>query len=123
MQEWISTETSVINMEEEVKNIFFLFFFVFTTTFLSGSSSNTCSEEYRGERAFSEPESRAVRDFITSRKSSMVMYLSFHSWGQMVLYPWGYDSTVRAKDQAELHRVGQIGARALGGYKVLKPEQ
>ena len=26
MQEWISTETSVINMEEEVKNIFFLFF-------------------------------------------------------------------------------------------------
>ena len=53
----------------------------------------------------------------------MVMYLSFHSWGQMVLYPWGYDSTVRAKDQAELHRVGQIGARALGGYKVLKPEQ
>ena len=66
---------------------------------------------------------RAVRDFITSRKSSMVMYLSFHSWGQMVLYPWGYDSTVRAKDQAELHRVGQIGARALGGYKVLIPEQ
>ena len=53
----------------------------------------------------------------------MVMYLSFHSWGQMVLYPWGYDSTVRAKDQAELHRVGQIGARALGGYKVLIPEQ
>ena len=46
------------------------------------------------------------------------MYISFHSWGQMVLYPWGYDSRVRAKDETDLRRVATAGARALGGYKV-----
>ena len=83
-----------------------------------GSSSNTCSEEFKGSGAFSEPESRAVRDFILPRKINIAMYISFHSWGQMVLYPWGYDSRVRAKDEAELRRVATAGARALGGYKV-----
>ena len=29
-----------------------------------GSSSDPCSEVYRGDSAFSEPEAQAVRDFI-----------------------------------------------------------
>ena len=63
----------------------------------AGSSGNTCSEEYRGQAAFSEPESRAVRSFVTPRRDKIKLYLTFHSWGQMFLYPWGYDSRVVAK--------------------------
>ena len=74
---------------------------------LKGASTNPCdgnesffrnfgltknfSETYRGPQAFSEPETRAVRDFILSRKYELQMYLTLHSYGQMFLYPWGYD--------------------------------
>ena len=46
------------------------------------------------------------------------MYLSFHSYGQMIIYPWGYDY-LDAKDSAELQRMGTVGAKAMGrSYKV-----
>lgn len=51
---------------------------------------------FRGGRAFSEPESRAIRDFILARRRDIKMYLTLHSYGQMVLYPWGYDRSVTA---------------------------
>ena len=38
---------------------------------VAGSSGNTCSEEYRGSSAFSEPESRAVRNFIQGRRGQI----------------------------------------------------
>ena len=83
-----------------------------------GSSNNQCSETYRGTRPFSEPESRAMRDFILARRGNIRMYITFHSYGQMILYPWGYDR-VDARDSAELHRMGLVGARAIGrNYKV-----
>ena len=36
------------------------------------------SETYRGSQAFSEPETRAVRDFIMARRSDIKLYLTFH---------------------------------------------
>ena len=51
----------------------------------------TFAETYRGPRAFSEPETAAVRDFILKRAKDIQIYLTFHSYGQMFLYPWGYD--------------------------------
>ena len=62
-----------------------------------GSSGQTCSEEYRGQRAFSEPETAALRKFLLARRGSVLMYLTFHSYGQMILYPWGYDAGIVAK--------------------------
>ena len=35
-------------------------------------------ETYRGSQAFSEPETRAVRDFIMARRSDIKLYLTFH---------------------------------------------
>ena len=63
------------------------------------------------------------------------MYLTVHSFGQMILYPWGYDSKAVARDKADLHSMaqvsglseyfheifvsGQVGARAMSTrYKV-----
>ena len=53
-----------------------------------GSSSQTYSDTYRGPSAFSEPETQAVRDFISSHDFRGVM--SYHSYSQLILYPWGY---------------------------------
>merc|ERR1712226_429740 len=85
-----------------------------------GASTRPCSETYRGPRAFSEPETEAVKNFILdpSRRSSWELYLTFHSYGQMILYPWGYDRQDHT-GESELKRLGNVAARAMGrGYTV-----
>jgi murein tripeptide amidase MpaA len=54
----------------------------------AGSSGDRRSEIYRGEHAFSEPESAALRDLV--RRESVALHLDFHAYGQLVLYPWTY---------------------------------
>ena len=54
-----------------------------------GSSGNPGSETYRGTAAFSEPETAAMRDFITANQHAKV-HLDIHSFGQLLLAPWGY---------------------------------
>ncbi len=61
-----------------------------------GSSPEPGSAVYRGPAAFSEPETRAVRDFFL-QKSFQAM-ISYHSYSQVILYPWGYTVTPSTKD-------------------------
>lgn len=58
-----------------------------------GTSSNPCSENYRGTHPFSEPEAKAMAELMWQLRERMVVYLSLHSYGQYWLTPWGY--TVR----------------------------
>lgn len=44
-----------------------------------GSSGKPCGVAYRGPKAFSEPETRAVRDFITKFRQELALVLNFHS--------------------------------------------
>lgn len=54
-----------------------------------GSSANTNSETYHGPFAFSEPETAAIRDFLNA-EPRIVAHIDFHSFSQLILYPWGY---------------------------------
>lgn len=56
-----------------------------------GASSNPCSESYAGPAPFSEPETVALDAFITSIASDLKIYLAFHSYGQLILFPYGHD--------------------------------
>ena len=59
-----------------------------------GSSGSTSSATYRGTAAFSAPESRVVRDFVTSRVVNGVQQIKaamdFHTYGELVLWPFGH---------------------------------
>lgn len=55
-----------------------------------GASSNHCSDTYAGPKAFSEPEAVVIRDLIHSYSNRGIMYLTIHSYGSYVLYPWGW---------------------------------
>jgi carboxypeptidase T len=53
------------------------------------TSSHVPSDEtYVGPRAFSEPETGAVRDLIACERFAGVV--TYHSYSQLILYPWGY---------------------------------
>ncbi|UYV60989.1 SLC6A2 [Cordylochernes scorpioides] len=49
-----------------------------------------CAETYAGTRAFSEPETKAIADFILRNKHRLKAFLNFHSYSQLWMTPWGY---------------------------------
>lgn len=53
-----------------------------------GSGSRSDDPTYRGTAPFSEPETRAVRDLCEAHDFAITV--SHHSYGDYVLYPWGY---------------------------------
>ncbi|KAE9555329.1 hypothetical protein FO519_001488 [Halicephalobus sp. NKZ332] len=54
----------------------------------SGSSSDPCHETYHGPSAFSEPESRAVKEFL--EKNPVKAFITLHSYSQLWLIPYGH---------------------------------
>ena len=69
------------------------------------TSSHVPSDEtYVGPRAFSEPETRAVRDLVACVKFRGVV--TYHSYSQLILYPWGYTGRPVAN---RADREGMIG--------------
>lgn len=76
-----------------------------------GSGRNPCQETYGGKAAFSEPETNAIRRYITvtNERANWRAYVSFHSYGQYILYPWGYDRVV-PQDYVDLERIARKAA-------------
>jgi len=54
-----------------------------------GSSPDTESWQYRGTGPFSERETQAVRNLCRGRH--FIISLSYHSYGEQILFPWGYE--------------------------------
>ena len=54
----------------------------------NGSSPNPCHDNYRGESAFSEAETQAIRDFVEDHEINNA--LNYHTYGNLLLYTWGY---------------------------------
>ncbi|XP_053318052.1 carboxypeptidase A1-like [Spea bombifrons] len=77
----------------------------------AGSSSNPCSETYRGRAAHSEPEVKSIVDFVRSH-GNIKGFVSIHSYSQMLLYPYGYTSA-RAADHVELDNLARSAVNAL----------
>ncbi|XP_068622902.1 carboxypeptidase B-like [Battus philenor] len=77
-----------------------------------GSSNYPCLDNYVGSRAFSELETRVVKDIVDEYAGRMVMYISLHSYGSMILYPWGHDGSL-SNQAFGLHTVGVSMANAI----------
>ncbi len=56
----------------------------------NGSSPNSSSDTYRGPSAFSEPETRSMRDF--GRAHDFVFALNYHTFSNLLIYPWAYNN-------------------------------
>ncbi|KAJ8687276.1 hypothetical protein QAD02_023070 [Eretmocerus hayati] len=77
-----------------------------------GTSKQPCRETYHGTGPFSEPETRAIKNFFEISAANFQAYLTFHSYGQYILYPWGYDRRV-PPDYKDLDNVGRAMAAAM----------
>jgi len=62
----------------------------------NGSSPDPNSQVYRGETAFSEPETQAVKYFCEQHEFQIA--LNYHTHGNLLIHPWGYNDTPTAED-------------------------
>ena len=75
-----------------------------------GSSGSTGAWNYRGSGPFSTPEARVMRDFVDSRvvngNQQITAAISFHTNGELILWPYGYTFTNVPSDmRPDDHRV------------------
>ncbi|XP_069839565.1 carboxypeptidase O isoform X2 [Dendropsophus ebraccatus] len=77
-----------------------------------GSSTNCSNNSYCGVSPVSEPETKAVVNFVESRKSEMICFLTIHSYSQYILTAYGY-TTDLPKSYNETIKVAAMAASAL----------
>lgn len=58
----------------------------------AGSSGDPCAETYRGKAALSEPECKAMADYIYANRSVIKALITLHTYGQFWSIPYGYAS-------------------------------
>jgi carboxypeptidase T len=79
-----------------------------------GSSGQPGSDVYRGTAPFSEPEAAAIRSLFLGHDVRAM--ISFHSFAQDILFPWGY-TTQAAPTDAELAAVAGTMAGLIAGVR------
>ena len=79
-----------------------------------GSSSDPCSEVYRGDSPFSEPETEAVRDFILNHDFKNVLH--YHSYSNLYIHAFGDGSYPEEPDLTTHSEIGLEMARHNGYY-------
>ncbi|XP_055697297.1 zinc carboxypeptidase-like [Phlebotomus papatasi] len=77
-----------------------------------GASDNACSQTFAGPYAFSELETGQLANFVLDRLDHIKVYLSMHSFSQLLLYPYGWTSAPAA-DAESLNQIGRAAADRL----------
>ncbi|KAH8289358.1 hypothetical protein KR054_004192 [Drosophila jambulina] len=89
-----------------------------------GSSKAPCNEFFAGPTPFSEPETKAVSEFLMDYRTQIKLYISLQAYGQVISYPVKANSTFnseRLDDFLDVAMVGTDGLRKKGSkarYKV-----
>jgi hypothetical protein len=91
----------------------------------NGSSPTPSSDTYRGPVAFSEPETRMMKQFCETHH--FITAFNAHTYGNDLIYPWGHQTNTLTPDSTLFDRWGKkmvevnnylsgLGSLALGYY-------
>lgn len=75
----------------------------------SGNDDPT-TEVYRGTAPFSEPEARAVRDFVLGH-ANIVAASTFHAGADLLLHPWGWSADADLPDRFWYEMLSRTGSQ------------
>jgi carboxypeptidase T len=85
-----------------------------------GASDDPNDETYHGPSAFSEPETQNLKAFFESHKN-IAVDLSFHTFSELILYPWGHTYENISDDRA--FRAHKTMAETMAKWNGYTPEQ
>ena len=87
-----------------------------------GTSSDSCTEIFKGPGAFSEPETRNVQ-WMIDNFPNLACLVDIHSYSELVLYPWGDDDNQTTDPNQNFQNQAFDGARGVpnSGYREYIP--
>ncbi len=57
-----------------------------------GASNHPCDEDFRGPYAFSEPETKAIKNFVESENGKKIkIAFNYHSYGNILIMPFNFE--------------------------------
>jgi len=83
------------------------------------TSSNPCSETYKGTAKNSEPETKVISETIQKYKSNIRIYLTFHSYGQYWLTSFGYKTELPVDNE----KLVTLGRHAVDAIQCVTPSR
>ncbi|PZC75271.1 hypothetical protein B5X24_HaOG206503 [Helicoverpa armigera] len=84
-----------------------------------GASDIPCAETFAGHVEFSEPESRAIANYVNTIKNEgrMMYYFAFHSYSQMVLVPYSHVAGANVLEAPNYADMFEIAVRGMDKLK------
>ncbi|TKR94378.1 hypothetical protein L596_008667 [Steinernema carpocapsae] len=81
----------------------------------TGSTENPCSNLYHGSGVFSEPEARAVNDFLTTPQMAdkVDAFITLHTYAQLWIHPFSHELGSYTRDYHDLRNLGVKAAKRL----------
>ncbi|KAH6926107.1 hypothetical protein HPB50_014447 [Hyalomma asiaticum] len=79
----------------------------------AGTSGHPCSDIFRGTQAFSEAESRAIRDAVLELGSRIKGFVTVHSYSQLIMVPYGHGRGTYTRDYADQISAARAVSRAI----------
>lgn len=92
-----------------------------------GSSTNPCSQTYKGESPSDAPETRGLDGLVRRLRDNdnsngnggggggIKLYIDWHSYGQYILSPFGYKETLYAPELGKWTQAAQLVSDAIRG--------
>lgn len=80
------------------------FLFLFPRYYQGATDYRDNSPVYRGERPFCEAETKAIKQLVKAH--DIEICLTYHTYGKLILYPWGY-TELPAKDKQLFESIGE----------------
>ncbi|HSQ17292.1 MAG TPA: M14 family zinc carboxypeptidase [Anaerolineales bacterium] len=85
-----------------------------------GASNDPCAETYQGPESISEPETQAIQNFVMgilndqrgtadtdpAPENTSGLFISLHSYSQLVLWPWGW-TDIDSPNHTQLQTLGR----------------
>ncbi|PCJ21053.1 MAG: hypothetical protein COB02_00245 [Candidatus Cloacimonadota bacterium] len=84
----------------------------------AGASALAWSSTYRGPEAMSEVENKVIGQL--QDQYNFVTAISFHSYSELILWPWGYTDKMKSKDHKIFEKYGKKMGTIMGGYKPIQ---
>ncbi|KAL5403496.1 hypothetical protein PMIN06_009155 [Paraphaeosphaeria minitans] len=80
-----------------------------------GASTSPCSETYKGQAAGDAPENKGLVAQVNSLRAGkgIRLYLDIHSYGQYILWPYGYDCSLVVHNSAQHRSIATSAAAAI----------
>ncbi|KAF2881921.1 hypothetical protein ILUMI_24251 [Ignelater luminosus] len=82
-------------------------------TVIGGADGDECSLNFAGSAPFSEIEIKSLSEFIDGIADTLDVFLTFHSYQQLLLIPFGHTGLEVPENNEELHRIGKAAADSL----------